>query len=49
VSILILANYCDFWYLQLKDKTREGVIEHFSDPGKALGQVDPGMLHLYNS
>jgi len=34
---------------QMKDNSREGVIEHFSDPGKALGQVDPDMLRLYNS
>ena len=28
---------------------REGVIEHFSAPGSAMGQVNPEMLRLYNS
>lgn len=38
-------------YLQEKmlKERKEGVIEQFSEPGKALGQVNPDMLRLYNS
>jgi len=28
---------------------QEGVVEQFTEPGKVLGNVNPGMLQLYNS